>query len=225
MPEITVKEIRNLVGESPIILEVGCNDGTDTLRMITEMPGATIHCFECDPRAIDRFKKLVGNHDQIHLHEMAIADVDGKALFHGSSGQPPNAGKNASHYCFLSEWDLSGSLYEPSRHLTYSPWCTFPEDRICEVSVTRLDTWKESHPEISRIDFIWCDVQGAEASLILGARKLLSVTQFFYTEFYNDPLYSGQVPLHVLQVMMQENGFLLTGTYNDNALFRNTSCN
>jgi len=29
---------------------------------------------------------LVGNHDQIHLHETAIADVDGKALFHGSSG-------------------------------------------------------------------------------------------------------------------------------------------
>src|ERR1700734_4400073 len=56
---LTHEAIAALVGKpDPVILEIGCNDGTDTLALLRVMPQASFHCFEPDARAIARFKKL-----------------------------------------------------------------------------------------------------------------------------------------------------------------------
>src|ERR1700676_4003626 len=50
--------IKGLVGkQDPTILEIGCNDGNDTMAFLRAMPQAKIFCFEPDPRAIARFRK------------------------------------------------------------------------------------------------------------------------------------------------------------------------
>jgi len=216
MVEITPQQIADLVGTSPTILEIGCNDGTDTLKFLEAMPGACIYCFDPDPRAIARFYERVGQVDHVTLEVCAVADVDGVARFHGSSGKPPNVKPSSPHYCHLDEWDLSGSLYEPTGHLDYSKWCTFPADRQYQVRVIRLDSyWKGRSP----VDFIWMDVQGAEASVILGASQTLTITKYIYLEYYDRPLYAGQVSLDTLKSMLS--GFDFVGKYGDNALFRN----
>ena len=54
---ITHEDIAALIGETePTILEIGCNDGTDTLKFLRVLPQASIYCFEPDPRAIEKFK-------------------------------------------------------------------------------------------------------------------------------------------------------------------------
>jgi FkbM family methyltransferase len=169
MDELNGKNIRDLVGrDDPTILEIGCNDGTDTLLFLEAMPRATIYCFEPDPRAIERFHKTVSD-CRATLIEAAVCCEDGEALFYGSSGRPPNRSRKpgAPRACWLPEWDLSGSLLQPTGHLAYCPWATFPQDRQYKVRTVRLDTWMEERPEISQIDFIWCDVQGAEANSIM----------------------------------------------------------
>jgi hypothetical protein len=147
--------------------------------------------------------------------------MDGVAKFFGSSGRAPECSRrpNASHYCYLDEWDLSGSLCKPTGHLKFSPWVLFPEDRQYEVTTLRLDTWLENHPEVSEIDFVWCDVQGAEAKVIRGAAEALKSIKYFYTEFYDPPLYEGQLPLEDLEELLPN--FELTAIYGDNALFKN----
>ena len=221
MSELTASDIHALVGtDSPTLLEIGCNDGTDTKKFLAEMPKAKIICFECDPRAIDRFYRQgpVG----IHLVQAAVCDVDGTVKFHGSSGQPPEHRRNINHYTKLPEWDLSGSLYEPSGHLDYSPWVTFPSEKVCQVRATRLDTWKSMRPDIDKIDFMWVDVQGAEASVILGASKTLAVTRYFYTECYDRPMYAGQVSLDALRSLLV--GFEFSERFSDNVLFKSVDC-
>jgi len=220
MRELTPEQIRDLYLRdipSPTLLEIGCNDGTDTLRFLTAFPSARIYCFEPDPRAIARFRQNVHDSRAV-LTECAICDQDGIATFHGSSGRPPNVTAKSPPCCHLAEWDLSGSLYRPTGHLTYSPWVTFPPERLYSVKTLTLDTWISDHPEISSIDFIWADTQGAEASLIRGAPSALSITRYLYTEYYDRPLYENQVPLGTLRDMLPE--FLLLGTYGDNALFQ-----
>ncbi len=218
MSEMTAEGIRDLVGTSPTILEIGCNDGTDTNRFLEAMPDATIYCFEPDPRAVARFKETVLG---FNLVEAAIADFDGFAVFHGSSGQPPEKSKSSesSHYCLLDEWDLSGSLCKPTGHLTMSPWVTFPEDRKIQVQVLKLDTWLTCNPQVRHIDFIWCDVQGAEALVIHGASRVLAITDYFYTEYYDKPMYKGQLSLSSLQELLPRFG--LSVDYQSDALFRN----
>ncbi|MCY4315169.1 MAG: FkbM family methyltransferase, partial [Roseovarius sp.] len=45
---------------------------------------------------------------------------------------------------------------------------------------------------ISKIDFLWADVQGAEGDLIEGARETLRKNEYFYTEYSNKELYDGE---------------------------------
>ena len=206
-----------------VILEIGCNDGTDTNELLQALPEARIYCFEPDPRAVERFKKTVHS-DRATLFELAISERDGTATFNGSSGRPSNVKPGASHYCFLDEWDLSGSLCKPTGHLEFSPWTTFPEDRRFLVNTTRLDSWACLTFPFGAIDFIWADVQGAEAMMIKGGPETLRRTKFLYTEFYDKPMYEGQPNLDDLQALLPQ--FDLQATYGHvnlqgNALFKN----
>ena len=220
--DLTIEEVKDYIDSpEPVILEIGCNDGTDTNKLLEEFPEGQIHCFEPDPRAIARFETTV-NHDPwswYALYEVAISDKDGKATFYGSSGRPPEHRRNLNHYCQLDEWDLSGSLCKPTGHLEYSPWTTFPKDRQYQVATMKLDTWLLELPEILLIDFIWCDVQGAEAKVIAGGTETLKHTKYFYTEFYDMPLYEGQLPLAELEKLLPN--FELLSVHGDNALFKN----
>lgn len=219
--DLRASEIQRFINrDNPIILEIGCNDGIDTLEFLKAIPNARVYCFEPDPRAIKRFHKTVDD-KRVSLDEVAISNVDGQAVFYGSSGRPPERSRHpgALACCFLDEWDLSGSLCRPTGHLDFSPWTTFPKDRQYQVETLRLDTWLNEHPEIYRIDFIWCDVQGAEALVIKGGSRLLALTEYFYTEFYDKPLYEGQLSLEKLQERLPS--FEVEGIYGDNVIFKN----
>lgn len=221
MKELDAAGIREFVQtESPTILEIGCNDGTDTLKFLEAMPGARIYCFEPDPRAVKRFLETVDD-ERVELTIGALSNTCGTATFYSSSGTPPEKSRNApnaSHYCALPEWDLSGSLAKPTGHLSYSPWVTFPEDKQIEVAVETLDNWLLSHEEITTIDFIWMDVQGFEDYVIEGATEALEKTRYLYTEYSDKELYEGQQDLEGLKEMLPD--FELLGTYGENALFQ-----
>jgi 2-O-methyltransferase len=179
-------EILGLLGKSdPIILEIGCNDGSDTLAFLSLVPKAKIYCFEPDPRAIARFKKnLGGNFDRVTLTEVAISNQNGEIDFHASSG-----GNNPEG------WDLSGSIRPPKNHLREHPWVKF--DKIITVKTCRLDDWC-AEAGINDVDFIWMDVQGAEGDVIKGATRTLERTRFLYTEYSDHELYVGQPSLEML---------------------------
>lgn len=178
---IPVAEIRRLVGhDHPVILELGCNDGSDTQRFLKEFPGACVHCFEPDPRPLERFSI----HDpRCTLHRLAISAEDGLTDFYLSGGTPPDLR--------MADWDLSSSIHPPTGHLSAHPWCRF--DRKISVPTRSLDSWMSEHPEITMIDFLWADIQGAEGDLIQGGLSTLrNRTRFFYTECYESAMYAGQ---------------------------------
>ena len=211
----------------PTILEIGCNDGTDTNRIMDTFPDGLVFCFEPDPRAIARFLETVHD-DRATLVEAAVSDEDGETVFFGSSGRPPGRerGPKASHYCHLDEWDLSGSICKPTGHLDMSPWVTFPPTRRYTVKTIRLDTWYEQTPGVGVIDFIWADVQGAEGLLIKGACNALRLTRYFYVEtrvqggrMTGKELYEGQPDVDQLRRLVPQMD--LISFHGDNALFRN----
>lgn len=184
---ISFEEIAELVGrDDAVILEVGANDGTDTLTFAQTFPKARIHAFEPDPRAASRFRDKV-DAPNVTLHELAISNTNGTLTFHQSDGAVdggPDGG-----------WDLSGSLRAPKQHLERHPGITF--DNTIEVQASTLDSWCEQ-TGIDRIDFLWADVQGAEADLIRGATGILPATRFFYTEYDNREMYEGQWDLQTI---------------------------
>ena len=204
---LTHEAIAALVGRpDPVILEIGCNDGTDTLELLRVMPQAAIYCFEPDARAIARFKELLGsNLEKVHLSEIAVSDRTGQINFHSSGGGDRPGG-----------WDLSGSIRRPKNHIKEYEWIKFEKTVI--VNTWRLDDWCAANG-VEHVDFIWMDVQGAEGDVIAGAPNILQKTRFLYTEYSNYELYEGQLSLKPLLALLPS--FEVVTRYPGDVLLRN----
>lgn len=205
--------LRCIETSEPTILDIGCNDGTHTLWLHSIFKNAVLYCFEPDPRAIQRFKKLVGRSDSITLFEMVLSDRNGEVRFYQSNGR-----RDASQAEIMPEgWDLSGSIRQPKEHLNIHPWVGF--EKQITVASTTLDSWCEAQ-DIDHIDLIWMDVQGAEIDVFRGAEKTLARTRYIYTEYSNLELYKGQYNLR--RLMRHLKHYEIVARYPTDVLLRNT---
>jgi len=187
--------IKKLIGGFGIIVEIGCADGSDTKEL---MQIGKVYGFEPDPRNI----KLLENLD-ITLFKGVVSDIDGEIEFHVSKNERDNEALS-----------LSGSIMKPKKHLEIWDWITFNE-KITVPSV-RLDTYLKDVP---RIDFIWCDAQGAEEKIILGGLETFKKTRYLYTEYSNDEQYEGQPTLSRILELLPN--FVLLADYCGDALLKN----
>ncbi len=214
---LTAHQIRDLVGECPTMLEIGSHDGSKdgshTLLFLEAMPGIQLYCFEPDSRPIARFKETIGDDPRVRLCEAAVAGIDGEGPFHASTGK-------AGH---MADWDFSGSIHKPTGHLEKSPEIRFKPP--VDVPYIRLDTWLDATLSSKTIiDFIWADTQAAEGDMITGGQETLRRTRYLYTEFYNRPMYEGQLKLTEVHWILPggTDTWELIGIYGgENALFKN----
>ncbi len=184
--------LREVVGtDSPLILEIGAHDGTNTRQLLSRFPGALLFAFEPDPRAIRKFKARVSD-PRAQLAEIAIGAADGAAEFHVSTGVPPHVPPEERAQ-YAEGWDQSGSLRTPKAHAAVWPWVKF--ERTITVPVRRLDSWAREIGLDGPVDLIWADMQGAEGDLIAGGAATLAMTRYLYTEYSNDEWYEGQPTL------------------------------
>lgn len=213
---LTPLELQQLVGiDAKVVLEVGANDGADTVLLLNVFPSATIYAFEPDARAAANFKAK-GHHPRVKFFEAALGAYDGQALFHVSTGQPP--GVTAEQKArYAQGWDESGSLRAPKNVTSVWPWLKFEETKT--VAVQRLDTWAQAQG-VGKIDFIWADIQGAEGDLIAGVVDALLRTRYLYTEYNNDEQYEGQLNLHQLLSILPT--FTVHTLYQTDVLLKNT---
>jgi len=204
---LRIEEIKDLVGtDAPVILELGANNGSHSSRFLSVFPKARLFCFEPDPRAIRKWRARMNNRGE--LVEAAVGAVDGPVTFYTS------AGRESVH---PEGFDLAGSIRRPTV-LAEQRWSDirFAETQIT-VQCLRLDTFAKQK-QLEKIDFIWCDVQGAENDVIVGGADTLARTGYFYTEYLQAEYYEGQTNLNGLIAMLPD--FELIQLYKVDALFR-----
>ncbi|MDW3094154.1 MAG: FkbM family methyltransferase [Gammaproteobacteria bacterium] len=194
------------------ILEIGCNNGSDTNRFLKLFPKAKIYCFEPDPRALVKFEDNVRS-SRVFLNKVAISDKNGVIEFYASDGMPAESYQQN----YPKGWDASGSIRKPTGHLIQHPWCKF--DNVINVKTVTLDTWASTN-NIRYIDFIWADVQGAEIDVIKGGIETLKKTKYLYTEYSDDELYHGQATLEQMLEIIPF--FIIERKYINDVLLRNT---
>ena len=210
---ISEAALRELVGRpDPMILDIGCNDGEHTKWFLDLCPKAKVHAFEPDPRPRQRFKRLIKDR-RARLWDVALGATDGEAEFHASTGDfmpPIKPGKG--------DWDQSGSLRKPRKHLDVFPGVRF--ERTIKVRTMRLDTFAREQ-KLGSIDLIWADVQGAEVDLIAGGAETLARTRLLYTEYNDVEMYEGQVGLRRLLELLPD--FEVLARWPGDVLLRNRS--
>ena len=198
-----LKRIVDSGEDAPIVLEIGCCEGTDTLNFLNIFESIRLFCFECDPKNCDDHRNLVDD-PRCQLIEAAIADKNEDIIFHRSGGRNRRA---------------SGSIRIPKDHLRMHPWCTFSEDLI--VKGITLDTWCEQNG-IDHVDLMWCDVNGGESAMIAGAQKIFRNTRYIYTEFGSDKyeIYEGGISKDQIKALLPNFEEILIHT--NNVLLKNT---
>lgn len=193
---ISKKDLKNLIGKTDVILEIGCAHGEDTKELLT---WGKVYGFEPEPRNIAILEKIEG----LNLFKGAVSDEDGEATFNRSRTNDPEALR------------LSGSILKPKNHLTNWDWIFF--DETITVPTIKLDTFCKDMPVI---DFIWCDAQGAEGKIIAGGQETLKKTRFFFTEYCDDEHYEGQPTMREILKLLPD--FEVAFDYGTDVLLKNT---
>jgi FkbM family methyltransferase len=190
--------------EKPAIFDIGACDAIDSIRYSNLFPEAKIYCFEplksnflaCELN-IRKFKKI-----NIELFNLALSNIDGFSTFYVSSGRPENIPST-------DNWDYgnkSSSLLEPDDYINSNfRWLHFNE--TIEVETITLNNFC-TQKNISVIDFIHLDVQGAEMLVLEGADKILPSTRLIWLEAERVSLYKNQALNNELENFLKNLGFV-----------------
>lgn len=204
---LSKSKIKKLVNSpNPVIFEIGCADGSDTLEFINAFDDTHLqfYGFEPEPKNITLIneRNLPQN---FHLFEGVISDIDGECTFNQSRTDNPE------------DLSLSGSIMTPKNHLALWDWIYF--DQTINVPSTTLDTFCKKN-NITKIDFIWCDVQGAEERVIEGGKNTFNkMVKYFYTEYSENEQYEGQPTLKRILELLPN--FEVVKDYKSDVLLKN----
>ncbi|MFN6380061.1 MAG: FkbM family methyltransferase [Flavobacteriales bacterium] len=205
LPEIT-DELQLLFGKEDqiVIFDIGACEGEDAVRYSRLFPQAHIYVFEPRP---DNLEKISSNLRDYHVSmakvfDIALSSSKGFATFYLSSGKPEEVGDS-------DEWDYgnkSSSLLPPGEKMKeHTEWLEFKD--TLEVKTERLDSFCEIH-NISMIDFIHMDVQGAELMVLEGAGTMLTQIKAIWMEVEAVELYKGQPLKTDVEKFMVANNFV-----------------
>lgn len=203
-PSPIEKELKRLLkkDENLVIFDIGSCEGEDSIKYSRMFPNSKIYAVEALPNNISLIEKNIEKYSagNIEVLPFALSDEKGETNFFVSSGQYKDKQSD-------QDWDYgnkSSSMLPPHKHLETAPWLKF--DNVIKVKTETLHSvCKEKN--ISHIDFIHMDVQGAELKVLEGAKDLLETINLIWLEVEAVELYKGQPLKSDIEKFMKKKGF------------------
>ena len=227
------------------IIEVGAADGNDSLKLLDIFKNSKLYCLEPDPRGYELHKKYINNKN-CKLYNLAISDIDGEVELKLSNKDPKDPKLN--HKAQKKWYDGNITKYEvyeeaskifsdkfDIKHTNDSRYGWLYSSTISEVNsninlwshkihvkTLKLDTFCFQN-NITKIDFLWTDVEGAEKKLIDGAKNILKFTKYIMLEFGCLDYYKSSLNYHQTKDLMKKYNFTecFISQDNSNIIFKN----
>lgn len=171
---ISKEYIARFLPSNPVIVEAGAHSGKDTVSLCKLWPSGTIYAFEPIPIVFKQLVERTKECTNVYCYPLALSSSNGTALLY------------VSEQC-----TQASSLLEPYRCLEEHPERIFEP---IEVSTITLDAWAQQE-NITHVDFLWLDLQGAELAVLRASPRIVSTVSVIHTEVnlferYKDaPLY------------------------------------
>jgi len=184
------------------------------LEFAKKYPNATIYSFECNPEILPICKQNVAKMKNIILTEKAVSDEIGIVTFY-----PIDKEKTVTTWVDGNQG--ASSLFKVSGKYEIEQYA----QKEIKVECTTLEAFITER-EISSIDLLWMDVQGAELKALKGLGEKLHIIKVMNIEVEFMEIYSGQ-PLFEEILRFLENksfkfvGFSHKGEYSADAVFIN----
>lgn len=185
------------------IFDIGACEGEDSIRYARMYPSGKLFTFEPLPENQNRIRKNFSSYGIINaaLVPLALSNNQETAEFHVSSGRPPDAPPG-------EEWDYgnkSSSLLAPASDEPMHGFLKF--ENSITVQCETLDAYCDANG-INKIDFIHMDVQGAEALVLEGAKRMLPRLLSVWLEVSAKELYQGQKLREDIEQLLLSQGFI-----------------
>lgn len=172
-----------------VVFDIGACEGKSAIFYNIRFPNAQLYAFEPVPSNFEWIQKNTLSYPSIQCFQVALSNENGEATFHLSSGTPPDAKADQQ----VNYGNKSSSLFAPKLHTSTHPWLTF-EKKITVPTRRLADFCQERN--ISKINFIHIDVQGAELMVLEGADSLIKSIDCIWMEVEEIELYQDQ-PLKI----------------------------
>jgi len=195
-------ELLNYFGQEKeiVIFDICSCEGEDSIRYSQTFPNSKIYAFEPLEKNFvilnENLKKY--NVKNVKSFNEAISDKECYVDFFVSSGHPDYLPKT-------NDWDYgnkSSSIFEPKSH--QPDWMKF--EKISNIkSNTLYNFCKENN--ISNIDFIHMDVQGAERLVLDGAGDFINNINMIWLEVSLVEFYRNQPLKNDMLYFLKEHGF------------------
>jgi FkbM family methyltransferase len=183
---------------NPVILDIGAHIGSVARRYRQLFPLASIYCFEPFPQSFQELVKNLKGDTRVFCHRTAVSEKKGTAVLNANFSSATNS---------LLTTDKRGASFWGEGLLN-------TQSQV-EVSTTTVDTIC-LETGISHVDILKMDVQGAEFSVLMGARDALSHERvsLVYTELITCPTYEGQHRLHEYLAYLDSFGYEFLDLFN-----------
>jgi len=189
---------------SLIVFDIGACEAEDSIRYSNLFPKSNVYAFEPRTDNCAKAKELIKQYNKtnIILENIALSNQNGTAEFYLSEGIPET-------WTNTEAWDFgnkSSSLLAPTDEIKkQTNWLNF-KNKI-EVQTLRLDEYI-SRKNISGIDFIHIDVQGAELMVFEGAGSFFNKIKLIWMEVEAVELYKNQPLKNDIEKFMTEHNFV-----------------
>jgi len=151
------------VSSSPVLIDVGANNGNWAAKFLKMYPGAQCYLVEANPRLANKLQDRFANDKRIKVINVALSESDGTAIFNIPEGK-----------------DTHSSLEDVK--------VGRPPDLVSQISVDTLTGEALlSQYGIDRVDFLKIDVEGHELQVLKGFNDAINSSsvkniQFEYSE-------------------------------------------
>jgi FkbM family methyltransferase len=186
---IGIQTLISILGDEPTIFEIGAHIGTETQKFAYAFPNGRIHAFEPCPVLYRKVRENTSRYSNVTTIPVALSNQRGFSIFRQSSGTSNG----------------SGSLLEPTLHLTRHPTVQFLEIDQFIVPTALLDDYFKI-AGIDHVDLIWIDAQGAEGMVFEGASESLKHCKYVYCEVSVVPEYQGGAAYSDIKSILANHG-------------------
>ncbi len=198
-----------------VVFDIGSLHALESVEFAKEFKNAKIFTFEANPVSYEFCLLNTKNYPSVTVTNEAVNDFDGSCKFYPIDKDKTITTWEDGNLGASSLYRANGSYDHIEKYVQYE----------IEVPCTRLDTFCKKN-NLTKIDIIWMDLQGAELKALQSLGQLLETVQIIHTELEIKPMYEDQCLFDEVYNFLLDNGFVLEwGNTNveffSNYIFRN----
>ena len=192
--------LKKLVGKTaPVVVDVGANVGQTAHKIKTIWPNSVLHCIEPMEEQYRTLERKTRHYTDVKTYNTALGSYDGPRTFYINEHQNMLSG----FYELNPDSEDSIALNQPE-----AAHDNFLNTQTTIVDCITLDNWAILN-EVSHIDLLKMDAQGAEPDILRGGREILKNTRVIVTELMFYDLYKKKNSFYEIESTLIPLGFEL----------------